>query len=110
MANKNQARQGDLFFSEVDQDFPKNLPKRTDGILAHGEVTGHMHQITSPSLEEVDMTVDETGHIFMTSTKDIVISHDEHDDVILPAGKTYRMTRQREYDASAAERERRVAD
>jgi len=79
-------------------------------VLAYGEVTGHKHFIVSPSLDEVDMLVDQDGCIWLHSDQDIVISHDEHGDVTLPAGKQYKMIHQREYDPMAADRERRVAD
>jgi hypothetical protein len=44
-----QARQGDLFFRSISKLPEKaNLNKKTDAILAYGEVTGHSHQITTP--------------------------------------------------------------
>lgn len=104
-----QRRQGDLFFSE-NSALPPEKKRKTDAVLAYGEVTGHMHMITSPSLDEVEMFVDPAGDIWLYSEKDILIDHDEHSVITLPAGKQYKMTRQREYDASAADLERKVAD
>lgn len=108
-SKKVQQRQGDLFFCESTIDSSK-LKKKNDAILAHGEVTGHAHRVCSPDLSEVDMFVDDQGHIYLRSDKDIVISHDEHGTITLPGGKEYCMTRQREYDAISAEKERKVAD
>lgn len=107
-----QARQGDIFFEVRDEaTMPKNLKKKTDRILAYGEVTGHMHQITEPALDQLDMRTDEKGDIWVYSENtDIKVFHDEHDPIVLPQQKWICISRQREYDPLAAEKERRVAD
>jgi len=105
-----QARQGDLLFCEI-SDIPKSLPLKKDPILAYGEVTGHAHRVVAPNFDNVDMFVDTNGDILMYSaTEDIVIDHEEHGKITLPAKKIYRMTRQREYDAAVEDLQRRVAD
>jgi len=111
MKNENQARQGDVFFEAV-SNLPdkKQLKKKSDPILAYGEVTGHSHKIMSPSMSEVESYVDQNGDIFVKSDQDIKVGHDEHDTITLPAGQFYCVTIQREYDPAAAEKERRVAD
>ena len=107
-----QARQGDIFFETVDQPVRTNN-KMNSPVIAYGEVTGHSHKVMSPSLSDpnVDTYVDLNGDIYMLSkVEPIVIGHDEHDSVTLPANEWIVITRQREYDPLAFDRERRVAD
>lgn len=105
-----QARQGDIFFKSVKK-APKNMKKNTSNILAYGEVTGHSHKITSPSISEMESYVDENGDIYVMSVlQEIYISHDEHNEIILPRNEWICISRQREYDPLAAEKERIVAD
>jgi len=107
-----QARQGDIFFKVVDCIPPSNrLKRKEDNILAHGEVTGHSHKISSPSVSEMLSYVDENGDIYVLSEKqDIQVIHDEHDAITLPKGKWVCISRQREYDPIAANREKLVID
>jgi len=107
-----QARQGDIFFravSEIPQDVRKNGKKKVDGILAYGEVTGHAHKISSP-ISDCQMLTDENGDIYLRSDKDVTVEHDEHGTITLPANTDICISRQREYDPLAAEKERQVAD
>ena len=106
-----QARQGDVFFEKV-ANLPdrKDLKMKSDPILAYGEVTGHSHKIMSPPMSEVDSYVDKNGDIYVQSSQEITVGHDEHDTITLPADTLYCVTIQREYDPAAAELERRVAD
>ena len=105
-----QARQGDLWFRPKAPPTNRKPNPMKSLVLAHGEVTGHAHQITSPSISEMDSYVDESGDIFIKSDQPIVVDHDEHGTVTLDPGEWYCMSRQREYDPLAAERERQVAD
>ena len=105
-----QARQGDIFFKVVNS-VPKEIKKHTSNIIAYGEVTGHSHKIISPLISEMESYVDENGDIYVLSAlQDIRIGHDEHNEVVLPKNKWICISRQREYDPLAAEKERRVAD
>ena len=105
-----QARQGDIFFKTV-KNIPNNMKKKTDNILAYGEVTGHRHKIMSPSIFEMESFVDENGDIYVLSEhEDIKIGHDEHDVITLPKNEWICVSRQREYDPLAVEKERKVAD
>jgi len=104
-----QARQGDVFFEMV-----KNLPKEARKsnsigqiILAYGEATGHKHVVTN--WKDVDSFGDAQGNIYVSSETEIVVEHDEHGKVVLDPG-IYKVGRQREYDAQAANEERRVID
>jgi hypothetical protein len=104
-----QARQGDIWFESKNPS--GQLKKKTDNILAYGEVTGHAHKVMSPSMDELESVVDEQGDIFLFSKeKAITIGHDEHDQIVLPAGQWNCITRQREYDPLAAAKERQVKD
>lgn len=104
-----QARQGDIFFMIVDG-VPKNSKKHPSNILAYGEVTGHSHKIISPSISEMESFVDKKGDIYVRSASEITVGHDEHNCVFLPSNEWICITRQREYDPLAVEKERRVAD
>ena len=105
-----QARQGDIFFKVVKK-VPKKIKKHTSNILAYGEVTGHSHKIISPLISEMESYVDERGDIYvMSALQEIKIGHDEHDEIILPKNEWICISRQREYDPLAAEKERQVAD
>lgn len=104
-----QARQGDIFFQAVNKLPSKGLKKKTDNILAYGEVTGHSHQITT-AISDCESFVDEQGDIFIRSATEIKVGHDEHSTITLPANQWICVSRQREYDYLSASRERRVLD
>lgn len=106
-----QQRQGDIFFEKVSQKpTSKNLKKKQDSVIAYGEVTGHAHRISSPSLADREQVVDENGDIYVYSaTAPIEIEHEEHGAISLEAGSWWCVTRQREYDPQEAH-ERYVAD
>jgi hypothetical protein len=104
-----QVRQGDLLFNEVKQ--PKGTKKLNEPILAHGEATGHAHRIMEPEFSSLESCVDENGDIFvMNPNGPIVVGHEEHGQITCPPNKWICVTRQREYDALATMRERKVAD
>jgi hypothetical protein len=105
-----QARQGDIFFRSISKLPEKaNLNKKTDAILAYGEVTGHSHSVTTP-ISDCESYVDENGDIYIRSDKEMNVGHDEHNTIILPANEWICVTRQREYSPLEAERERKVRD
>lgn len=104
-----QARQGDIFFRSCGVP-PVGAVVKKDLVLAYGEVTGHSHKIISPSLSELEMVVDRNGDIFVRGEVEISVGHDEHNVVTLPRGEWICISRQREYDCLAVEKERLVAD
>lgn len=105
-----QARQGDLFFRSISKLPEKaNLNKKTDAILAYGEMTGHAHKLTTP-ISDCESYVDENGDIYIRSDKEMNVGHDEHNTIILPANEWICVTRQKEYDCLSASRERLVRD
>lgn len=88
-------RQGDVLIQEV-KEIPKEAVKITDPVLAHGEVTGHKHQVVGAvqvmqSPRQKYLEVEEDGGRLV---------HEEHGAVELPAGK-YAVIRQREYNPQA---------
>ncbi len=62
-------------------------------ILEEGEVTGHMHRVTSG---EAQLLVD-GGRKFLRARTTVVVSHEEHKPITLPPGQ-YEITRVKEYD------------
>ena len=104
-----QARQGDIYIRSVKK-LPEGLKPRNSAVLAYGEDTGHAHRITSPPMDQLEMMSDEKGDIYiMSKTEEIVAGHDEHDEITLPAGQWFCISRQREYDP-LLESQRVVAD
>jgi hypothetical protein len=105
-----QARQGDIFFRSISKLPEKaNLNKKTDAILAYGEQTGHAHKLTTP-ISDCESYVDENGDIYIRSDKEMNVGHDEHNTITLPANEWICVTRQKEFDPLAADKQRKVAD
>ncbi len=107
--SKFMSRQGDIWFESVSKLPSKGLKKKTDAILAYGEITGHSHAVSTP-ISDCESYVDEQGDIYIRSTKEIAVSHDEHNTITLPANEWICVSRQREYDVLSASRERKVLD
>ena len=103
---KEMKRQGDLLFVSIDK-IPNTAKKAKSGILAHGEVTGHKHEV---SLDDCDVFVDEKGNMFLEAKSDCAVTHDTHAPVEIEKNSTMEVFRQREYDPIAEERERQVRD
>lgn len=88
-------RQGDVLMIPV-----KKAPKgakpvdRRNGrlVLAEGEATGHAHTVADGGAALLEH---EDG-LFLEAPGDVVVEHQEHATVDLPAG-TYKVIRQREY-------------
>ena len=105
---KFQVRQGDVYIEYI-AEIPKGAKKDQGKVLAYGEVTGHAHCIDKVNLDNVDIYVDEKGEMFLQAKTEATIVHDEHGPVTIPKGN-FKVTRQRQFDADAADEERRVAD
>jgi hypothetical protein len=105
------ARQGDIFFRSCKKPNLAKLKKKSDNVLAFGEVTGHSHSVKSHPAGSYESYVDEKGDIYMfAGDKDIEVGHDEHNVITIPQGEWICVSRQREYDPMAADKQRRVAD
>lgn len=119
--NQNQKRQGDILIEKIEGTTAATQPKPKQDrvILAHGEVTGHAHEIEAPRKAKAsinpapkplaipgDMDVSGATQSILTLGRDAKLVHQEHATIALDAGE-YRVTRQREYSPEAI---RNVAD
>lgn len=110
MKNK-QYRQGDVLIERIETTIKTPMKPAGRIILAHGEVTGHAHEIHD--LEAVehfqpDKMLDNAvaAPMLLKLGRKAELRHQEHGTIELPAG-SYRVTRQREYSPEAI---RNVAD
>lgn len=102
-----QIRQGDVMLESISK-IPDGFKfKSNDPVVAHGEVTGHCHEIVlnEPELS-VEMFVNERGEIVYNLPCTGYLKHQEHNKIILPKGVFF-YTHQREYSPEAI---RNVAD
>ena len=85
-------RHGDVLIQKVSS-IPKGAKRLKHRTLAHGELTGHSHQI-----REKDAALWQAGpDLFLNITARLAtVVHQEHAEIELPKG-TYRVWRQREY-------------
>ena len=96
-------RQGDVLIAQIDT-IPFGASKRSNTVLAEGEITGHQHQVEDPATAEV-WGLD--GELFLKVIgKSATLIHEEHKAIKLVQG-LYRVWRQREYTPQAL---RTVAD
>lgn len=102
-------RQGDVLVERIPS-LPKNIKPiaRENGrvVLAHGEVTGHCHAISSKAATHYQVDGDNNATFLEIAEAMADLVHDEHATIQIPAG-CYRVIRQREY---SPEEIRRVAD
>ena len=80
----------------ADANVPANSKKLDHLILAHGEVTGHVHEITRG-----DALLLESGEsIYLdVQSASATLTHQEHEQIVLPNGQ-YKVLIQREYEPS----------
>ena len=97
-------RQGDVLLKQISE-LPKGLDLKDDKVLAYGEATGHAHRFTD-ALTELFVDVDGKQYAFLV--QDALLSHEEHEDIIVPKG-TYEVVIQREFDL-VENRVRQVVD
>lgn len=99
-----QYRQGDVLIESVDSIPTAAVAEKGRVILAHGEATGHAHEIKSRRYAKLlTTTADER---FLRLAKTAMLEHQEHAPIRLPAGQ-YHIVLQREY---SPEEIRNVAD
>ena len=117
-------RQGDVLImavgaQEVGEQIARDMSCKEDGgrvVLAYGEVTGHAHAIQSSAATLWEKKVAEqvaeattralVADRILRLTAEVVLRHEEHDPIVLPAGD-YIVRQQREY---APQELRNVAD
>ena len=98
-------QQGDVLIKSVDS-LPngKKVNRKERGyVLAEGEATGHAHTIE----EEIKM-VEVDGILYIGCETDVIIKHEEHGAITIPAGD-YQIGIVQEYD-HFAEEAKNVAD
>jgi hypothetical protein len=91
-------RQGDILL--VASSMPVQATRLSHRVLAHGEVTGHKHEVADGVLFE------HQGVMYLQTSQPTALNHEEHATITIPEG-TYQVIRQREYDEDAI---RYVAD
>lgn len=97
-------RQGDVLVRRINARMPTGKDIREAGrvILAHGEVTGHAHEVVAavPSettaLPAAQFFEQPDGRRFLFVERACVLTHQEHGTIALAPG-CYEVTRQREY-------------
>lgn len=89
-------RQGDVLIMRVDS-IPAEAQPAPDLILAHGEVTGHKHQILDA--KRVKRYVAERLQYLAVKAK-VQVQHEEHSPITLPPGE-YVVMIQQEYTPGA---------
>lgn len=89
-------RQGDVYLIPVAEKRPNGKPVK-DWILAHGEVTGHKHQIATKDRGGAELyTCGDEMLLSVTDDGGISIVHEEHATISVPKGD-YKVHIQREY-------------
>lgn len=106
-------RQGDVLIRQVRRREPtgKDVQERGRVILAHGEVTGHAHEViaetpTETALPPAQFFEEPDGRRFLFVERPCLLLHQEHGPISIPPG-SYEVVRQREYSPSEI---RNVAD
>ena len=94
-------QQGDVRF------VPCSVPKGKrelveDGIVAHGEATGHKHRVVGGKVYRID------GELWINATGEVSVVHEEHKTLPLAPG-WHKVKRVREWD-HFAEEARQVTD
>jgi hypothetical protein len=85
-------RQGDLLIVKVSA-IPGGAAKRDSRVLAEGEATGHMHELTGGEVYEKNGTL----YFTVNEEKAISLTHPEHGALTFEPG-VYKVVRQREYE------------
>ncbi len=90
-------RHGDVLIRQI-ANLPVGVQRRTGAILAHGEVTGHRHQMEPAQAVQL---WERSGELFLEVIEPSArLVHEEHRAIELPRG-VYRVWKQREYRPEA---------
>ena len=90
-------RHGDVLIQRI-ANLPSGVQKRTDAILAHGELTGHSHRIQQAQAVQLWAR---GGDLFLeVKEPSATLVHEEHQAIELPLG-VYQVWKQREYRPDA---------
>jgi hypothetical protein len=101
---KNHWRHGDIMVGAIEKLPTHAVVRQGAPVLAWGEVTGHSHRISDPSIVTFYQASGEGYFMIEADTADLI--HEEHGTITLPRG-TYHFWHQREYTPGAI---RRVVD
>ena len=85
-------RQGDLLIQKV-KSIPRFASKKDSRVLAEGEATGHLHELDSGDVYELNGVL----YFKVAEEKAAVLNHPEHKAVTFEPG-VYKVVRQREYE------------
>lgn len=103
-------RQGDVMLRRVKaRRTGRNLSEQGRVILAHGEVTGHCHEVMATDAVQLPPSMlfeQPDGRRFLFVDRPCDLTHQEHGKIALDVG-SYEVVRQREYSPEAI---RNVAD
>jgi len=103
-----QIRQGDVLVM-AGKDDPRAKPLEREGgsvVLAHGEVTGHKHQIRAANVGHLKAEGAAYDLLRVTEGVEALLEHEEHATIVIPPG-VHHVVRQREWSDEMA---RRVED
>jgi len=99
MATTKAYRQGDVIYIPTKESVPKEAVEKSDHIIAHGEVTGHKHELVKEleggETEKITGSKDgvhlyEKGDVLFMQIdkgKKAKLVHEEHDSHDIPPGK-----------------------
>lgn len=106
-------RQGDVLLRRTTRQPSQKATTVTDTgrvILAYGEVTGHVHEVTgvdnADPVPAMALFEEPDGSRLLVVRRDALVAHDEHATIALAPGH-YEVVRQQEYTPAAI---RQVAD
>ena len=91
-----QARQGDvLIVAEAAPEGGEKVARENGGVvLAHGEATGHAHQLRSSQVSLYQQPETKARHLRVVETS--YLQHEEHAKIAIPPG-THRVLRQAQW-------------
>ena len=78
-------QQGDTVYILINE-IPKRakLDEKFDGIVQHGEATGHAHRLTGKEFEMYQFF--EEGRRYLSIKKTTALKHEEHNTIDIPPG------------------------
>ena len=85
-------RHGDLLIKET-KSMPVDSKQLSTKVLAEGETTGHVHELTGQVL-----VYEKNGKKFFDAKEIVRLTHQEHKTIQIDPG-TYQVIHEREYDA-----------
>ena len=98
-------QQGDVLLKSVDSVPADAVEQEARGrglVLAEGEVTGHYHAVPMAEVDEDIHMYEKDGVLYLSSSKDFTVEHDEHHTQTVPAGN-YEVGIVQEFDHYAEE-------